>query len=95
MKINTIYGELEYEIIKKKVYRLKRCFVKSQYRRKGIAKDLIGKFISLHDGCIYADVIQGDSIIIKILKRFGFKKIGKSKIYTNCDEYLLSSSISN
>jgi predicted GNAT family acetyltransferase len=89
MKINTKHGELEYVIVKRKVYRLKRCFVESQHRRRGIAKCLIEQFLKTHDGDIYADVIQGDSIIIKLLKSYGFSKIGKSKIYTNCDEYML------
>ena len=95
MRINTNHGELEYEIIKKKVYRLKRCFIQLRHRRKGIAKTLIEQFIKTHDGHIYADVIQGDFVIIKILKSHGFKKIGKSNIYTNCDKYLLNYKVSH
>lgn len=89
MKITVNHGKLEYRIIKRKVYELEKCFIDPKYRKKGIATELIRRFLEGHSGYVCADVIQDDSIIIKILKHFGFEKIGKSEKYTNCDRYLL------
>ena len=90
MKIQVKNGLLEYKIIKKRTYCLQRCFIAPYQRRKGIATRLIGIFLAKHKGFVYANIIFGDTVILKILKTYGFKKIGKSKNYTNCDEYFLN-----
>lgn len=89
MKITVKHGKLQYRIIKRNVYELEKCFVDQKFRRRGIATNLLKYFLERHNGSIYADVIRDDSVMIKILKRLGFTRIGKSKKHTNCDRYLL------
>ena len=88
MEIRCPYGKLEFRQIKKEIYELIRLKVHPDHRKKGIATKLLKHFLDCHSGTIYADVYRTDYITKKILKKFNFKKDGKSSI-SYCERYVL------
>ena len=66
---------------------LHRIAILPEFRRKGLARKLMEKLISLEDGSIFLEVRAGNAPAIGLYTAFGFKELDRRKnYYRNPDE---------